>query len=104
MNGDRRVISGRCALWAASAFVSFVGAEFLASASGLPEWARVGLALAGYISLILLLSCALRAWRDDWSALWLLPKNERPRRADRSPGRAALIFQARRRSDLAARH
>jgi len=106
MQRDRYAISGRCALWALAALASFVGCELLASVPGRPEWARVGLALIGYISLVLLFGCALRAWRHDWSELWLLRKQARPRRSarPRAPERAALIYRARGRSEPVSRH
>ena len=80
MEKGRRSPAGRCGLWAASAFACFAGFEFLASVPRFAEVLRVALALAGYVSLVLLLGCTLRAWRSDWSDLWPLPTDRASRR------------------------
>ena len=91
----------RCALWAGAAVMSFVGFGFLAAGPALSEPLRIVLVLAGYLSFVGFLRCALRARRTDWSELWsspYRPASNRPARTQmRVSGRAAKPFQARHR-------
>lgn len=103
MGKGRLTVSVRCGLWAASTLVAFAGCMLLSSLPGLPEPLRVALALIGYVSLVLLLSCTLRAWRSDWSELSSPPKTDHPRRIAGSSDRAPLVFRASRQSESPSR-
>jgi hypothetical protein len=91
MEKGRRTITGRCGLWAAFALLCFAGCLLLASLPKLPESLRVALAFAGYVSFVLLLGCALRAWRDDWSELWFLPTGRASGRGTSRARKAAPV-------------
>jgi hypothetical protein len=104
MEKDRRPILGRCVPWALGALVWFAGCVLLASRPGLPDLLKIALAAIGYIGLVLLLGCTLRAWRDDWSELWFPPKTDRPIRRESASHRAALVFRARQLDGLPSRH
>ena len=99
MAKSRWMFSGRCRFWAAGAFGAFAVCALLSSLPTMPEFLKVGLAVIGYVALILLLGCALRAWRDDWSEIWFLPRKPSKTEANRS-ARGTLVFRRDRQRQL----
>jgi len=66
----------------------------------MPEFLRIAFAVIGYFALILLLGCALRAWRADWSDLWFLPRGEPPETEANRSARGLLAFRRDRQRQL----